>query len=200
MSRIERGLGGTIALDAWQRLGLAVGRPLVISVQRDIDGETVDAGHLALQELVLREGRAAGYTGRFELPSRPAEPWRSSDIGLLDRRGRRLILVECWNSIGDLGAATRSSNRKRVETEAAAIAMFGTSDVSIGTVWVVRRSARNQALIARYPEIFLSAFPGSSQAWLRALSAGAPLPTEPGIVWADVSASRLIAFRHPARR
>ena len=60
---------------------------------------------------------AAGFQRTFELPSRPANPTHATDVGLRDDRGRRLILVECWNTIGDLGAAVRSTNRKRVEAE-----------------------------------------------------------------------------------
>jgi hypothetical protein len=100
-------------MDAWQRLGLAVGRPIQITVQRDVGGSTADAGQLAMQELVLRLGRVAGYTGSFELATRPAEPWRSADVGLVASSTRRLIHVECWNTIGDLGAAARSSARKQ---------------------------------------------------------------------------------------
>lgn len=71
-------------MDAWQRIRLAVSRPLVVILQRDVAGETADAGHLAVQELVLRLGRAAGYTVIFELPMRPSEPWRCVDVGLRD--------------------------------------------------------------------------------------------------------------------
>jgi hypothetical protein len=84
-----------------------------VTFGRDPDESPVDAGHLAIQELVLRLGRAAGYDGAFELPTRPAEPWRSIDVGLASRAARRMILVECWNTIGDVGAAARSTSRKR---------------------------------------------------------------------------------------
>ena len=107
ISRAERGHGGGLTMDAWQRIGLAVDRPLVVTLQRDTAGETADAGHLAIQELVLRLGREAGYAASFEIPTRPAEPWRSADVGLRNESARRLILVECWNTIGDVGAAPR---------------------------------------------------------------------------------------------
>ena len=106
ISRVERGHGGGLTMDAWQRIGLAVDRPLVLTFQRETGGETADAGHLTIQELVLRLGRAAGYAASFELSTRPAEPWRSADVGLGDDTRRRLILVECWNTIGDVGAAS----------------------------------------------------------------------------------------------
>ena len=85
---------------------------------------------------------------------------------------RRLIHVECWNTIGDIGAAARSSARKQAELADLAIARWGT-DATTGLVWVVRATARNRALVARYPEVFASRFPGSSRGWVEALISGA---------------------------
>jgi len=182
-------------MDAWQRIGLAVDRPLVVTLQRDTAGETADAGHLTIQELVLRLGRAAGYAASFELSTRPAEPWRSADVGLRDDTRRRLILVECWNTIGDVGAASRSSERKRADAEALAAARWGQEPAAIGVVWVVRAIARNRALVARYPEVFAARFPGSSAGWVRALMEGTAPPDQPGLCWCDVAATRLFAWR-----
>jgi transcriptional regulator with XRE-family HTH domain len=198
ISRAERGLGGGLTLDAWQRIGIALGRPLIVAFQRDTTGETADAAHLAIQELVLRLGRSAGYVGRFELATRPSEPWRSADIGLGDDRHRRLVLVECWNTIGDIGAAARSSDRKLAEARALAAARWGATPATVGLVWVIRASARNRALVARYPEVFAARFPGSSSGWLRALTDGALPPSEPGLVWCDVRVTRLFAWRRSA--
>jgi transcriptional regulator with XRE-family HTH domain len=198
VSRLERGLGGGLSVDVWQRVGLAIDQPLTVAFQRDIAGETADAGHLAIQELILGFGRAAGYLGRFELVTRPAEPWRSTDVGLLHDRARRLILVECWNTIGDVGAAARSSERKRAEADAIGAARWGEERHRVSAVWVVRATARNRAIVARYPEVFASRFPGSSAGWVRALCAGAPPPAEPGLAWCDVEATRLFAWRRAA--
>ena len=85
-SRIERGLGGGQSLDTWQRVALAAGTPLVVKLQRDQLADTADAGHLAIQELILRLGRHGGFAGTFELQTRPTESWRSSDVGLRDDR------------------------------------------------------------------------------------------------------------------
>ena len=153
-------------------------------------------GHLAMQELVLRAGRTAGYVARFELATRPAEPWRSTDVGLSDRRHRRLLLVECWNTVGDVGASARATERKRAEVEALAVTRWGDEPTAVGTVWVMRATARNRALVARYPEVFAARFPGSSIGWVRALLAGATPPDEPGLIWCDVAATRLFAWRH----
>ena len=195
VSRIERGLGATASLDAWQRVALAVDAPLVVSLQRDLRGDTADAGHLAMQELVLRTGRQAGYHGTFELATRPTEPLRSVDVGLRDNRRRRLLLVECWNTFGDVGAGARSGNRKLAEAADLAAALRGTEPAVVGLIWVVRASRRNRALVARYPELFASRFPGSSRRWLRALAEGDLPPGEPGLVWSDARATRLFEWR-----
>jgi hypothetical protein len=195
VSRLERGLGGPAGVDTWQRIASAAGRPLAMRLQRDMGGETADAGHLAIQELVLGAGRRAGFDGRFELPTRPLEPWRSADVGLADDRRRILVVVECWNTIGDVGAAARASDRKAAEAKALALGRWSERLHRVGSVWVVRASARNRALLARYPEVFASRFPGSSAAWVSTLTAGTMPPTEPGIAWCDVGATRLFAWR-----
>lgn len=99
ISRAERGLGGGLTLDAWQRIGIALGVPVFVNLRRDHLAETRDAPHLAMQELVLRTGRGAGYTGTFELPTKPLEPARSIDVGLIDDRHRRVVVDECWNTV-----------------------------------------------------------------------------------------------------
>jgi hypothetical protein len=68
-------------------------------------------------------------------------------------------------------------------------------DDRIATVWIVRDTAPNRALLARYPHIVDAAFPGSSRGWVRALIAGRPPPAESGIVWFDASTGRLIERR-----
>lgn len=193
-SRIERGLGKP-DLDTLQRLAMALGRPFIVSFGgRDPLESTADAGHLAIQELVLRLGRTAGYLGSFELQSRPAESWRSVDVGLASDVRRRLILSECWNTIGDVGAAARSSARKLLDMDAIATARWG-EGAEVGLVWVVRATSRNRALVARYPEVFASRFPGSSRGWVEALTTGSRPPSEPGLVWCDVGATRRFAWR-----
>jgi hypothetical protein len=72
---------------------------------------------------------------------------------------------------------------------------WGIENAGVHLVWVVRTTRRNRALVARYPELFATAFPGSSRAWVRALMGQASLPDLPGLVWASLDASRLIAWR-----
>ena len=193
VSRLERGLTN-VDLDALQRIGLAMGRPLVVTFGRDVLEQPADAGHLLVQELVLRIGRAAGYDVNVELPTRPAEAWRSADVCLARTRDHRHVLVECWNTIGDVGAAIRSTDRKRSDLQRLAIARWG-DDSGIGVVWVVRASARNRAIVGRYPEVFRARFPASSRDWVRALTTGAVPPAGDGLIWCDVGATRLFEWR-----
>jgi hypothetical protein len=154
-----------------------------------------DAGHLQIQNLVLRIGRGAGYRGSFEVRSGPEASRMSSDVGLRDDRRRILVLAECWNVFGDIGSAARSSNRKVAEAEQLAAMFWGEARHRVASVWVVRATRRNRELIARYADVFEARFPGSSVRWVAALTAGADPPDQPGLVWCDVRATRLFAWR-----
>ncbi len=172
-----------------------------IELRRDAREEPADAGHLAIQELVLRLGRRIGYRGSFELRSRSVDPSRSTDVGLRDDQAGILILVECWNTFGDLGAAIRSTKRKLAEAAELAIAIGGDRPHRVFSCWVVRDVERNRRLVARYPELFASTFPGSSALWVRALTEPVRRtgrldpPTNLGLVWCDARATRLFAWR-----
>lgn len=199
-SRIERGLGGHVPLQTWIALGIVLDRPLAVGFSRPI-GEargTADAGHLEIQEHILRLAGATGRHGTFELPTRPTDPSRSTDVGLRDDPHRVLIQTECWNTFGDLGAAIRATNRKSAEAAAHAIAttVGNAEPYRVATVWVVRASAGNRALLARYPHILDAAFPGSSRGWSRTLTDGAEPPTDSGFVWFDPATKRLTEHRH----
>ena len=195
VSAAESGRGAGLTLETWQRLGLAVGRPLKVELQRDPLEEPADAGHLAIQELILRLGRTAGYRSTFELPTRPDDPRYSVDVGLRDDRQRRLLLVEAWNTFRNVGASVRSTNRKIAEADGLAAAIWGEERHEVAACWVVRATRRNREFIAHYPELFASRFPGSSARWAQALTVGSKPPAEPGLVWCDVNATRLFAWR-----
>ena len=115
LSQIERGEGAGTPLRAWVALGIALERPLAVSFSRPLDAPrgTVDAGHLEIQEHVLGLARATGRHGTFELPTRPTDPSRWTDVGIRDERHRVLIQTECWNTFGDLGAAPRDQPQGR---------------------------------------------------------------------------------------
>ena len=191
LSEIERGHGTRAPLETWVALGIALERPLAVTLTRPIGRPSAvnDAGHLEIQEYVLHLARATGRPGTFEVPTRPADPTRSTDVGLRDMSISARILAECWNSFGDLGAAVRATRRK--EAEAAAT----WPDDRVASVWIVRATAANRALIARYPNIIGAAFPGSSRGWAKALTEGLAPPTEPGLVWYDAGTRRLTERR-----
>lgn len=193
VGRIERATT-RLDVDVLQRIGVALDRYLEIRFGRDALEQPADAGHLAMQELVLRLGRANGFVGEFEVATRPAEPWRSIDVVLGSRARQLMVLNECWNMFGDIGAAARATVRKAAELEALAAGRFGPA-ATVRVVWIVRGTARNRALVARYPEIFATRFPASSRAWVQALTRGQDPPTEPGLVWCDVAATRLLEWR-----
>ena len=201
-AELERGEGATAPLETWTRIGAALGRPLAVSFSRDIDQpEPRDAGHLAAQELVLRLARSHGRIASFELPTRPADPARSSDIGLRDDAIRTLILVEIWNRLDDIGAAARSTDRKVAEASAAAaFAGVDGAPYRIASCWLLVDTAANRRLVAAYPEILRTRFPGSSDGWARALAEGAAPPIEPGVAWVDPRAGRIRPMRLRMRR
>ena len=145
-----------------------------------------------MQELVLRLVTHVGYTGRVELRTPSG---RSVDVAAIDRRRQRLVLVECWNTIDDLGAALRATDRKREEIERLAVALETTGPLASAACWVVMRSRRNRALLDRYPQLIASRFRGASRVWVRALTTGSHPPTDPGIVWCDLRARRLLEVR-----
>jgi transcriptional regulator with XRE-family HTH domain len=195
-SRIERGRVGAVPLATLVALGVALERPLAISLTRPLGAtaaEPRDAGHLEIQEHLLALARATGRLGMFEVPTRPLDPRRSTDVGLRDTRLHLRILAECWNSFGDLGAAVRATTHKTAEATAT------WPDDRVATVWVVRASAANRALLARYANVVEAAFPGSSRRWARALTTGVEPPPTPGLVWFDPATSRLLEHRRARR-
>lgn len=196
ISQVELGGGASLTLRDWTALAHALGAELSVKLSRDHEDEPADAGHLRIQEFLLRLGRQAGAARLFELPTRPADPSRSVDVGLRDDLRRRLILLEAWNTIGDIGAAARSTTRKLAEAEALATALGGDEGpYRVAGCWVVRASRTNRALVARYPEVFAARFPASSAGWARAIATGAEPPAGPGLIWCDPSRGTVFAWR-----
>lgn len=195
VSRIETGRGQGVPIGTWLALAAELRLTARFELARDWREEPVDAGHLALQELLLRLGRTAGYARTFELRIGRADPGAYIDAFLRDDRRRRLIVAEAWNVIGDIGAGARSFDRKLVAARDLAVAIGGGEPYSVHGVWVVRATRRNRALIARYPEVFAARFPGPSRAWVDAIVKGARPPVEPGLIWTDINATRVFAWR-----
>jgi transcriptional regulator with XRE-family HTH domain len=195
ISRIELGQGAGAPIGVWLAIAAVLGLHPRFELARDPREEPVDAGHLAVQELLLGQARAIGATGQFELPIGSSDPSLSVDVFVRDDRRRRLIVEEAWNSIGDIGASARSFQRKIALAREVALALGGDQPYKVHGVWVVRATRRNRELVASYPEVFTRFFPGSSALWVAALETGSPAPPQPGLVWTDIRATRLFAWR-----
>jgi len=195
--RVEAGRSAHLTLDTLQRVAHAAGRPLRMELAPDAHAGPADAGHLAIQELVIRSATRAGYAAIPEMPAVRHGTWRATDVALRHDLARRFLLVECWNTIGDMGAALRSTNRKLLDGAAYTAARWGEGEHLVASCWVVRATSRNRALIAAYPSLFGARFAGSSRAWVVALVLGATPPDQPGLVWCDFAAARLFAWRRP---
>ncbi len=195
ISQLELGRAMFAPLATWVALGIALGRPLSVAFSRALEVEPADAGHLAMQELVLRLARRNDWRGTFELPTRPSDPSRSIDVCVRDDHRRVLIVVECWNRIGDVGSAARSTARKIAEAEALAAVSDRGPGYVVRACWLLRPTAANRRLLRDHPEVFRSRFPGSSVAWTRSLEHGMEPPAEPGIAWLDVAAGRVVPIR-----
>jgi transcriptional regulator with XRE-family HTH domain len=196
ISEMERGLGASAPVGAWIAVGIATGRPLAVSLSRSIQVEPRDAGHLAAQETILRLAKANGRHGLFELRTRPAPNSTYIDVGISDDARRTLSVIEIWNRFEEIGAGARNFKRKLAEAaELTVAAGAGGEPYRVTGCWVLRATAANRALVARYPAIFAADFPGSSRAWVRALTIGAAPPDQPGIVWIDLAGSRIYEVR-----
>src|SRR3954453_20123015 len=82
ISRLELGHGEAVPISLWIMIGLVLGQPLAVSFSRVL-GDTrlpADAGHLQIQESLLRLARATGRTATFELPTKPMDPAHSIDV------------------------------------------------------------------------------------------------------------------------
>lgn len=197
VSQIEAGRGGGVPADLWFAIADALQVPFRMEFGRDPLQELEDAGHLEMQEFMLGLGRKTGFSRTFELATRPSNPAYSADVGLRDDVRRLLVLEECWNTFGNIGASVRSTRRKIAEAESLAISVGGErGPYRVAAVWVVRDVPRNRSVLGRYPEIFDATFTASSAAWVKALTArDVDPPSGLGIVWCDPRRGTLTAWR-----
>jgi hypothetical protein len=199
IGQIERGAGSGASMETWFALAAALRLPLRVEFGRDPVQEPEDAGHLKVQEFMLRLGRLTGRPRTLELPTKPADPSHSIDVCTRDDGQRVLFIEECWNTFGNINASIRSTRRKIAEAEQLAVALGGErGPYRVAAVWIVRDTRRNREILTQYPEVFAAAFTGSSRQWVAALTTPeARAPAELGLVWCDRSAARLFSWRQP---
>lgn len=200
-AELERGDGSMAPLDVWVRIGLELARPLAITMSRDIAVPLpADAGHLIGQDWVIERARAQGRDAGFELPVRDGRTAPVADVVVRVVTDRVLEVVEIWNRLDDLGAATRSSDRKL--TDAAVLGTMAGGDdrpYRVGLCWLLVDTAANRALVARFPAIIAARFPASSVQLVRALRDGDPFPEQPAIAWFDPRVRTVRPLRLPRR-
>lgn len=197
ISRMERGVA-PLEVEEVVRVARVLGLTLRLELSRDPLDRPADAGHLAMQELLVRLAHATAGAALVELPLGAGDRSRSVDVCVHRRMHGELVIEEAWNRIGDVGAGLRSFDRKLSLATEAAIA-FPAPPRTVTGVWVVRATRANRELLAAYPALFASRFPASSRQWVRALVTGSPAPKEPGLVMCDVDATRLFEWRSGAR-
>jgi hypothetical protein len=168
-----------------------------VTFSREIEPvDPADAGHLVAQELLLGLARQAGRRASFELATRPSNPSLSVDVLVRDDQQRVIVIQEVWNRLADLGAATRSTDRKVAEAHGLALLAGGDGPpYRVVCCWVLVDTAANRSLVGRFPEALRTRFPASSAAWVSAIEGHHAIPLEPGLVWYDRSLGRLRPVR-----
>jgi transcriptional regulator with XRE-family HTH domain len=142
ISRLERGVP-PLEIGELVRVARALGIAPRVELGRDPHDGPADAGHLAIQELLVRLARATAGAALVELPLGTSDRAFSVDVCVLRRRQGELILQEAWNRIGDVGAGLRSFDRKLSLAAEAAVAFPAPPSVVTG-VWVVRVTRSNR--------------------------------------------------------
>jgi transcriptional regulator with XRE-family HTH domain len=192
-SRIERGTSAAASLETLAACAAAVESQLAAFIEAR-PGSTLprDVEHLRRQELVIAIARAGGWAARPELPIDPgAIRSRSIDVDLVRRGGAEEVVVEIEDLLTDGGAALRN-----LADKVAAIRRAAASGTAVRGLVIVRATRRNRDTIGAFPAVFASRFPGSSAAWLRALTdPAALLPDEDGLLWSSARGDRLMAVR-----
>ena len=159
--------------------------------------EPADAGHLRIQEHILRLATATGRPGHAS-SCRPDRD-DSAPLGRSSASGRPRHATQHPRRVLEHVSATSAPPSARTTPQA----RRGRRDLA-------RRphrrpsgsspaTAANRALLARYPHIIEAAFPGSSRAWIHALSRERAAD-EPGLVWFDPATARLREHRRATIR
>lgn len=199
-SGLERGLGAGASLETWAVAAAAVGEQFVGFLEHAPGAERPrDIEHVRRQNAVIEAARRGGWSAHPEFAiDTDVGRSRSIDVALLRAASREAVVVEIWDWFDDVGASLRGLDGKKA-------ALRPRLDVTdgpwrVGGLYVIRDTRRNRSLVVELGSMFAARFPGSSSAWLRALTdddVGAPMPALDAYVW-STSEGRLRATRRPA--
>jgi transcriptional regulator with XRE-family HTH domain len=185
VGELERGLGSGASLETWAVAAAALGEQLVAFLER-APGATPprDIEHLRRQASIMELAARAGWQPLPELALDPgAVRSRSVDVALVRLERREAILVEVWDWFDDVGASLRSLDSKR-DALALRLANEHGGDWTVRSVFVVRRTRRNERLLAELRPLFAARFPASAIEWIGTLSnPGRDLPAADGLLW-----------------
>ena len=199
VSELERGVGAGASLETWALAAAAVGEQLVGFLEHAA-GATLprDMEHLRRQASLVALASHGGWEALPELAvDRGTQRSRSIDVALIRAARRVAIITEIWDWFEDVGASFRSIDGKREALRTLLSDRGGDADAwAVRCLFVVRRTRRNAALVSELHPLFAARFPGSPQAWLRALGdPHANLPGADGFLWStrtgELRASRL---------
>ena len=196
-SELERGFGANATLETWATAAAAVGEQLVGFLER-ASGASLprDIEHVRRQAAVIDLAQPGGWQSLPELALDPgAARSRSVDVALVRWERREAIVCEIWDWFDDVGGSLRSLDGKR-EALVARLSAESGDMWTVRCLFVVRRTKRNERLVAQLRPLFAARFPGSSPAWLRALTnPSGELPPIDGFLWSlstyDLQPSRL---------
>jgi transcriptional regulator with XRE-family HTH domain len=155
------------------------------SLPRDIE-------HLRRQSLVVGIAAHGGWRAAPESPLVDDGPRpRSIDVRLTRPERHEAAVVEVWDLLADGGDAMRGLDAKVLATRE-----------RLGAGWrvegllLLRRTARNRAVVRELRPLIAARFPARSTAWLAALTRpDRPMPAAPGFAWTSVAGDLLVAAR-----
>ena len=200
VSRLERGLGAQSSLAVWARVAAATGEDLVAFLEHAPGADRPrDMEHLRRQSALVSFATPGGWRALPEFAVDPRSVRsRSIDVALVHERTREAVVAEIWDWFQDVGAGFRSLEGKR-----AALASLLERRASTGgrpwivrSLYVVRNTRRNRALVRELEPLFAARFPGSSRQWIRALTEpNVALPAADGLLWSDRTGTVLLGSR-----
>jgi len=201
-SGLERGLGAGASLETWAVAAVAVGEQLVGYFEHAPGAERPrDIEHVRRQNAVIEAARRGDWTAHPELAiDTDVVRSRSIDVALVHSAAREAAVVEIWNWFDDVGAGLRGLDGKKAALQVRLSEADG--PWRVGGLYVIRATRRNRALVIELAAVFAARFPGSSSAWLRALTdegACEPMPALDAYAWSNTEGHLRAVRRAPNR-